>query len=260
MAAADAGRWGARGGLGGRGAVHQQPARCTRRSPRATLKPRGHLGTGYATSIRSLRRRRDRRQGSRQRGERTAGRCATPRSRWDCQTGRPAQVCTAGALSNALTVVIVGVLSGQVGAAPGAALVAGPGRWRVRSSRCGVGEHRPGVLVVVAGVLALIAGGVVGQQDRVGVGQRRLGVLAAPARVSRPWRAFHRPQMPLAPRGAAGAEPPARRKRRRASPPQWRMTVTGPRGVRLAALLTAEKVRATGHMAAEAANSRAAQR
>src|SRR4029079_10375935 len=32
----------------------------------------------------------------------------------------------------------------------------------------------------------------------------------------------------------------------RASPPRWRLTVTGPRGLRLAALLTAEKVRGYG--------------
>jgi hypothetical protein len=184
----------------------------------------------------------------------------------------------------------------------------------------GAGDHRQRVLLVVAGVAALLIGGVGGQQHGVGVGQCRPCVLVAPVRVvvgadrgvnvaranarvcvvvsiapvlvwlSVPllgswsvlahgssgcvivvvrsllsgapvsaglrctvgWRRqlerggkagsgfapgragapaplarFHRALMPLESHGAAGAEPPARRERRRASPPQWRLTVTG---------------------------------
>src|SRR3954470_17707167 len=56
----------------------------------------------------------------------------------------------------------------------------GPGRWR---GGLAAGDHRQRVLLVVAGVAALLVGGVGGQQHRVGVGQCRPCVLVAPVRV-----------------------------------------------------------------------------
>ena len=58
-------------------------------------------------------------------------------------------------------------------------------------------------------------------------GKAGSGFAPGRAGASAPLARFHRALMPLEPHGAAGAEPPARRERRRAGPPQCRLTVTG---------------------------------
>ena len=118
---------------------------------------------------------------------------------------------------------------------------------------------------VIVLVRSVLSGAPVSAGLRSTVGWRRqlqqggkAGSGFAPGRAgaSAPLARFHGALMPLESHGAAGAEPPARRERRRASPPQCRLTVTGSPRCTLGDRLTG-KVRGSRWPPA-AANSRAA--
>ena len=176
------GGWGVRDASMWARVVH--PSSPTRRgggrSPQATREQFGHRGIGCETSVRSVV------DGGIvagvDDGEERERLSVAPRVEVVGTVEPLAELECVGlaALSRALTVVMVEVLSkGRCGRAGARALCRAPAGG---GGGLGAGDHRQRVLLV-AGLAALLIGGVGDQQHRLGVGQCRPCVLLAPVRV-----------------------------------------------------------------------------